>query len=275
MNAMAHRVHTVVFAVLLATTGLVAEEVADEVVALPQAHAHNDYEHRRPLLDALASGFCSVEADIHLVDGRLLVAHDREDVRPEHTLERLYLDPLRERVRAHGGRVYRFGPTFTLLIDIKTAGEPTYRVLHETLSEHREMLTTFSEKGRMEAKAVTVIISGNRPWAMIAAQPVRYAGVDGRLSDLETHKPPHLMPLVSDNWRNHFAWRGDGPFPEAERAKLHRWVEQAHQRGYRIRFWATPDTERVWRELRAANVDLINTDDLTGLKRFMLDQRSE
>ncbi|MEU9588105.1 hypothetical protein AB0D70_32420, partial [Streptomyces werraensis] len=36
---------------------------------LPRAHAHNDYEHDRPLLDALDHGFTSVEADIYLVDG--------------------------------------------------------------------------------------------------------------------------------------------------------------------------------------------------------------
>src|SRR4051794_2449732 len=64
---------------------------------LVHAHAHNDYEHARPLLDALDNGFCSVEADIHLVDGKLLVAHDRAHVRPDRTLQSLYLDPLRER----------------------------------------------------------------------------------------------------------------------------------------------------------------------------------
>ena len=39
---------------------------------LPPAHAHNDYEHRRPLQDALDRGFNSVEADVWLVDGELL-----------------------------------------------------------------------------------------------------------------------------------------------------------------------------------------------------------
>src|SRR5712672_4165891 len=63
---------------------------------LVRAHAHNDYEHQRPLFDALEHGFCSVEADIYLVDGKLLVAHDRSKVKPERTLEALYLDPLRE-----------------------------------------------------------------------------------------------------------------------------------------------------------------------------------
>ena len=31
---------------------------------LTQAHAHNDYEHDRLLLDALEHGFTSVEADV-------------------------------------------------------------------------------------------------------------------------------------------------------------------------------------------------------------------
>ena len=46
-----------------------------------RAHAHNDYEHPRPLLDALDHRFGSVEADIYLVDGQLLVT-PRTSTRP-------------------------------------------------------------------------------------------------------------------------------------------------------------------------------------------------
>lgn len=59
-------------------TLLVLHALAQSAVAQPapleRAHAHNDYEHARPLFDALERGFNSVEADVHLVDGRLLVA---------------------------------------------------------------------------------------------------------------------------------------------------------------------------------------------------------
>src|SRR5713226_3075846 len=81
---------------------------------LTNVHAHNDYEHTRPLFDALDHGFCSVEADIFLVKDRLLVGHTSKDLRPDRTLEKLYLDPLREQVRKHQGRVYRDGPTIYL-----------------------------------------------------------------------------------------------------------------------------------------------------------------
>ena len=66
-----------------------ATKPAPVVVGQPlaQAHAHNDYEHDRPLFDALEHGFTSVEADVWLVDGELLVAHDLEDVKAGVTLE--------------------------------------------------------------------------------------------------------------------------------------------------------------------------------------------
>src|SRR5213595_176008 len=92
-----------------------AAETVPDPIPLTRVHAHNDYEHKRPLLDALDHGFCSVEADIFLVDGQLLVAHNRGGVRPERTLQALYLDPLRARVKQNGGRVYPNGPEVTLL----------------------------------------------------------------------------------------------------------------------------------------------------------------
>src|SRR5688500_5242918 len=49
-----------------------AQSPASTPRVLPHAHAHNDYLHDRPLLDALDHGFNSVEADIFLVDGQLL-----------------------------------------------------------------------------------------------------------------------------------------------------------------------------------------------------------
>src|SRR6185437_13422660 len=59
---------------------------SDQPVPLIHCHAHNDYEHTHPFFDAESNGFCSFEADVHLVDGALLVAHDRSKVKPDRTL---------------------------------------------------------------------------------------------------------------------------------------------------------------------------------------------
>src|SRR5436305_9752705 len=68
---------------------------------LTNGFAHNDYEHRRPLLDALELGFCAVEADIYLTNKQILVGHDWDKLSPQRTLESLYLEPLAQRVRAN------------------------------------------------------------------------------------------------------------------------------------------------------------------------------
>jgi hypothetical protein len=94
--------------------------------------------------------------------------------------------------------------------------------------------------------------------------------MDGRLGDLEANPSPHFIPLISDNWSPHFRWRGaqDGPFPEAERAKLRLLVQRAHDQGRRLRLWNTPDSPVAWKELADAGLDLLNTDDLPGLAAF-------
>jgi glycerophosphoryl diester phosphodiesterase len=244
---------------------------------LVQAHAHNDYKHDRPLYDALAHGFTGVEADIFLVDGDLYVAHDRDEITPERTLRRLYLDPLRERVTLNGGSVCPdtgASARVTLLIDIKSDAVSTYKVLDRMLAEYHEVFTSFGPAGRTD-KAVLAVVSGNRPYERMAAEKVRYAGYDGRLTDLKSDVPADLMPLISDNWTSHFTWRGLGEMPEAERRKLREIVRTAHQKGRRVRFWATPDEpsparEAIWRELLSAGVDMLNTDDLEGLQQFLL-----
>jgi len=247
---------------------------AETVRPLVRAHAHNDYLHKRPLLDALDHGFCSVEADIHLVDGQLLVAHDLDKTRPEGTLKALYLDPLRERVRANGGRVHRDGPQFSLLIDIKSDAETTYTALHKVLEEYADLFAK-AEGDTIEASPVLALISGARPVKTITAQPVRYAAIDGRMADLESEAPPTLVPWISASWGSECEGRGRGTMPGPERAKRDAIVATAHAAGRRVRFWGLPWGRNVWPTLYEAGVDLINADNLPGLQRFLLRQIEE
>jgi hypothetical protein len=239
------------------------------VTPLPNAHAHNDYEHPRPLFDALDQGFCSVEADVFLVNGKLLVGHTAFDLKPERTLESLYLVPLRERIKANGGRLYPAGPPCWLLVDVKTDAKMTYAVLDKVLSEYADILTTVDDD-KADRKAITVVVSGNRAVDVMKKQTRRFAGYDGRAGDLDSAAPDHLMPWISDNWTKQVPWNGDGRIPDGDRSKLRDFVDRAHKHGRLVRFWATPENPTVWAELRAAGVDLLNTDRLADLRKFLI-----
>lgn len=250
-------------------TVLAAAAAPAEPIPLRQAHSHNDYVHARPLHEALELGYCSVEADIYLVDGRLLVGHDRKDLRPERTLEALYLDPLLALARRNGGRIHRGVPTITLLIDVKTEAAATYQALDAVLMRYPELLTVFSATNT-EPRAVTVIISGNRAIDLMTQQPVRRAAIDGRPADLDGSAPAHLMPWISANWSELSRWRGSGEMPADDREKLARWIARSHQQGRRLRFWNTPDTPAMWHLLLSAGVDIVGADHLAQFRDFLV-----
>ena len=266
---MRHIIRTVAALVLLSVPG------GAQVIPLEHAHAHNDYQHDRPLAEALEHGFTSIEADIHLVDGHLLVAHDRDKVDPARTLETLYLDPLRAVIRERNGSVYGTAYPVTLLIDIKSDSLATYVALDSVLRRYADILTIFADTLVIKGPLVAVL-SGERAIGMARRAHVRFAGLDGRLTDLDSLRkyPARVMPLISDNWDQVTKWKGDGAPPPALKAHLARIVRRAHAHGQRIRFWATPDTDAVWDVLRAAHVDLIGADDLDALRASLLNHHA-
>jgi len=237
---------------------------------LERAHAHNDYVHARPLLDALDRGFGSVEVDIWLVNGALLVAHARDSVRTDRTLEALYLAPLRAHSTARGGTVHAARPPLTLLVDIKSDADSTWAVLEPLLTRYDDVLTSW-RGDTMAVRPVVVVLSGKRPITTVRAQHVRWAALDGRLDDLRARRraPAAVMPLVSDDWEKITTWRGVGAEPRSVRRRVAQAVSRAHAQGRRLRFWNTPDTPAVWRLLVECGVDLIGTDDLDGLRTFL------
>jgi hypothetical protein len=249
-----------------------AAQAESPAAPLPQAHSHNDYQHQRPLFDALDRGFCNIEADVYLVGDQLLVGHEEKELRPERTLQALYLDPLQKLIADRQGKIFPDGQRLTLLIDFKTEGPATYAALAKALQPYEAFLSCLRD-GRWQPRQVDVIISGNRPIMELMKDRSRLAGFDGRLSELETGPGADLMPLVSDNWTDHFTWRGEGQMPAAERSKLHAVTKTAHAQGRRVRFWATPDSPAFWQELQAANVDVIGTDDLALLETHIKSQQ--
>ena len=264
---------------LLLFQAMVCGAVSNDTLSAPYpAHAHNDYMHERPLFDALENGFRSIEADVFTQGDSLYVAHDRKDIQQGRTLRALYMEPLMDYISEDRIGIYDSASPLILLIDIKDDGLSTYKLLERILSESREILCQVSPEGYVPG-SVMVIVSGNRPIEYMLQQTQRFAFVEGRMENLMETYPPLLMPLISDRWTKYFTWKGKGDMPKEERTQLRLHVQQAHENDQLIRFWATPDTpgkerEAVWNELVEAGADLINTDDLAGLRAFLLEKKS-
>ncbi len=233
-----------------------------QVKPLANAHAHNDYLHTRPLLDALAQGFTSVEADVHLVNGELYVTHDLPtEPKANLTLKELYLNPLQKIVSGNNGKVYpNFEGVFYLMIDFKTPADATYEVLRNQLEQYPELQSN---------PQVVIFISGNRPMKKIQKETKPPVRLDGRPEDLSKNIPVSQMPVISENFNKICRWNGQYPVPDAELQKIKRMAQHVHAQGKKLRLWASPDQPLGWQILLETGVDFINTDKLEELRKFL------
>lgn len=246
-----------------------SEQKPKESISELYLWSHNDYEQDEPLNAALDLGFQMIEADIHLIDGELYVIHDHPtDLQNIPLLKDLYLTPLKERVEKNNGEVLPGESLpFYLVIDVKTEAESTYRALLETLDSYQNLFYRKRE-GEWIDGPVRLLISGNRP-SLTADSPDRMVFLDGRVPNLGNGFSSELYPLISDSWTEYFTWDGTGEIPDDELNLLREYVSKAHQEDKLIRFWGTKDNEEVWRTFINNGVDVINVDDIEGIRNFL------
>ena len=218
-----------------------------------RAHAHNDYQHQQPFDGAYSAGISSIEVDVHLRNGQLLVGHDAKDLDDSRTLANLYLQKING-LRSTG----KLRP-LQLLIDIKTEARTTLDAIVSQLNLFPELLAS---------GLVTFVISGNRPAPDQYTTYPQYIWFDGR--PWEKYLPQQLarIALVSDAYPSYLEPSTRKP----DTNRIRSTVAMAHGWGKPFRFWANPDHEAGWKFLIDMDVDYINTDQVPQLTAFLKQQ---
>jgi glycerophosphoryl diester phosphodiesterase len=217
-----------------------------ETSAQVKIHAHNDYEKPLPLYNALSSQVYSIEADVFLRNGDLLVAHSSDQLPNAKSLSELYILPLVTIFKKNKGHLSAdTGYRSALMIDIKQGGEDAIRQLCRLLDEHRE----YFDRSR-NRHAMQIIISGDRGniknWTSFPA----YIYFDGRPTEQYDPETMKRVACISDSYASY----------AENREKLIAVLERTHQAARPFRFWGTPDNEFYWKYFRDTGVDIINTD---------------
>jgi hypothetical protein len=233
------------------------------------AHAHNDYEHPRPLLDALEAKCHSVEVDIWFVSGEILVSHD--EGKYKGTLQELYLDPLYKLIQERGS-VYGDQQPFYLWLDFKHSHPGLRPVLQEQL-RHYPIFTTFTDEKTIP-KPITVILTGNHSSKIAYTEEfqTRYACRDSNHYSPDDPVVDQRWQWYALDWKKYIRWDGNEEFPKEEKETLQRIVNDIHSKGKKVRFYATPETEAYWSVALNMGIDLINTDKLKSLNTFLTNQ---
>jgi alkaline phosphatase len=230
------------------------------------AHAHNDYEHPIPFLTAYHRHYGSIEADVFERNGQLFVAHHEEDIRPDRTLEKLYLQPLREQIRKNGGTAFKNSKdSLQLMIDFKTTGIPTIKALIKILDRYPEITKT---------PTLIVTISGDQPIPALWGQYPAYIHFDGKRGVQYTQAQLKRIPMYSVDLKAFTEWNGKGLIVKAERDAMQRWIDSVHMYGKKARFWGTADNVNTWKTQMNMGADYIGTDLLEDLSTFLSNRKA-
>ncbi len=245
--------------------------VKSQVITLANGFAHNDYLHKHPLLDAESNGYTHIEADVFLHGNKLVVAHINPYFKGKRTLENLYLEPLLEQVGKNNGHVYAGSDQpVTLMIDIKSDADKTYAELQQVLEKYRTMLSSYNN-GTVSTRAVTIVLSGHKPYNVIKNEQNRLVFIDEDLQkSAEDTAVNNVFTMASCKYSKLLKWKGTGNISKREEQRLCSYVSIAHKNGEQVRLWASPDNQAVWKEMLSCGVDLINTDKLVALKNFLI-----
>jgi alkaline phosphatase len=227
--------------------------------------AHNDYVRAVPFFTAYNLGVGYIEADVFLKDGALSVAHHERDIVPDRTLEALYLQPLQKKIQDNNGTVYDDSKSaLTLMIDLKTEGVSTLSALVALLGEYPALTS---------CPTLTIMISGNVPDPARWSEYPLYIFIDGRPGIAYTAEQLKRVCMISTNFNDHVKWDGRGKISGEGRQKIQALLQDAHAKGKTFRFWATPDFKEAWQELMVLDMDVIVTDDVTGLSEFLKEKK--
>ena len=231
------------------------------VYTTADAHSHNDYEKTSPFWEAYKNKFGSIEADIWLDNGELIVAHDREQVKKRFTLDSLYLKPLQQSIQSNKGFAYADPKRqLQLMIDLKTEGISTLKVLVDKLSNYPALTN---------CPTLKISISGSRPPADDYAKYPSWIFFDGELQKYYAKDMLEKIYMMSDNFANYSSWKGEGEIPQNDRMRLQNMIENVHNLGKKIRFWNAPDNLKSWKTFISLGVDYINTDHISELTAFV------
>ena len=249
---------------LVSNARLEAQVIATEV--LQHAHAHNDYNKQTPLWNALENGCASIEIDVFAFNNELRVSHINLGLSKKPTLIESYLLPLKA-VLNDKGFVYS-NQALVLMIDFKSDSEISLQLLEEAILPMKSYFT-FYHNGEVVEKQLKLVISGRGiNYPQLTALDTVYFFKDGSVSNCESNVPSALVPRGSASYGSQFKWKGNKEMPKDELLKLRSMVEEAAKCNKKLRFYAMPAKEKIWRKFLEEGVYWINVDRPTKFKKF-------
>ncbi|HVU99082.1 MAG TPA: hypothetical protein VHE34_27860 [Puia sp.] len=224
-------------------------------------HSHNDYEQAAPFWAAWQQRFGSIEADIWLVGGKVIIGHDTTEIRSGRTLEDYYVRPLLACIRKNHG--YPYADTarrLQILIDVKADSVATLAAMIALLDKYPTL---------EHCRSLTWVISGNRPDPSRYNSYPSFISFDGILHRQYTPGELSRIAMMSDDLQHYIRWDSHTGIPAGGLDSLRHAIDHSHALHLPVRLWDAPDFPAAWRQLMQLKVDYLNTDRIADLAAYL------
>jgi alkaline phosphatase len=251
-----------VFAVALSLTVRPTSSSAQPLhYTVANTHSHNDYEQAAPFWAAWQQRFGSIEADIWLVGGKVLIGHDTTEIKSGRTLEEYYVRPLAACIEKNHGHPYADSSRrLQILIDVKADSVATLAALIALLDKYPVL---------EHCPSLTWVISGNRPDPSQYNSYPPFIAFDGVLHNSYTPAALSRITMMSDDLRHYTRWDSRTGIPATGLDSLRQAIRHGHDLHLPVRLWDAPDFPAAWRQLMDLQVDYLNTDHIADLAAYL------
>lgn len=238
-----------------------------------------------PLFEALSLGITGVEADCHLINGELYVAHTNSSIQHNRTFKSLYVDPLSTILENQNtgddgsstNGIWDVDQTagIILLTDLKTEGFSTLSAVQEQLKPFRRKgWLTYWNGTHVVPGPITHVATGNTPFAAVLNSTFSNATYRTVFFDAPLHS---LSSTDQYNISNSFysstslasLFHGeripDSGLKKHQYTLLKAQIDEASSLGLVSRYWDIPAWPvarrmRIWRQLEEMGVGMLNVD---------------
>lgn len=281
-------------------------------------HSHNDYWRASPFFDAVKNGCQSIESDIWYFpepyevekievatdietttvdkfhNNDIYVGHNQIYLRPNLTLEAMYLDPLFNLLKQANPKfkpgneehemknsIYFNSPETAIhfWMDFKTDSDLTYHQLKPLLQRFIDngFLAYYDvDSDKYIPGPIMITLTGNLPMDLVKQEHKRYTFLDAPLHEFTREQDSQYLEqlsklsVVASSSMAQLLGHNDfihNPLSDSDGEKLKQYFDIAHKYGINTRIWGGVDwpvylrrqhNRRLW-EL---GCDLINVDDL-------------
>ena len=156
-----------------------------------------------PFINAYNEHFGSIEADIFLIKGKILVGHNIQELSNDRSIENLYLTPLAS--LKHKNR------SLQILIDIKSDAISTLDSLISVLKKYPTLINNPS---------IRFVISGNRPAENLYKNYPSFIMFDGRIGKEYAAEELNKIALLSEDFGKFTMWKKTWPIINEDREKI-------------------------------------------------------